>query len=257
MKKYKQIVFILIASFMLNVSCGFINFTDAISENENNSYLDGKLISPKGHPVVYLISKNKKHQVPNIDIFNSYGYKWSDVIEVEQSVEHSYEVADLVKTADDEKVYYLSSGIFWIRTAEIFLLAGYNSVEDDVVVINKNELDYFLNRKGNLELIQGIDQTIFRISPFGTKRALRSQEIFESYGYSWRDFSIAPNLINALPETSLVRGRNDYKVYKIENGTKRWIINQSAFTRNGFNYAQIEEITDLDLKLYPEGESIR
>ncbi len=255
MRIYKQIVFILIIGFILSTSYIFVNLTNADSLN---SYLDGKLISPKGHPVVFLITKNKKHRVPNIDIFNSYGYKWSDVLEVDQAIEHSYEVANLIKTASDEKVYYLTcNGIFWIRTAEIFLSAGYNSVENDVVVINRTELDHYLNNRVDLKLIQGVDQTIFLISPFGTKRALRSQEIFESYGYSWRDVSIIPNLINALSETVLVRDRDGYKVYKIENGTKRWIVDQNAFMRNGFDYTQIEEITALDLKLYPEGKTIK
>lgn len=261
-KKYKQVMFILITGFVLNV---FYNLTDsinAISINEADpylsSYLDEKLISPEGHPVVFLISKNKKHPIPNIDVFNSYEYKWNDVVEISQKVEHAYELAELVKTTDDEKIYFLKSGkIFWIRTPEIFISAGYNSVENDVVVINKYELNYYLDNYKDLRLLKGVDQTVFLISPFGTKRAIRNQEIFESYGYSWGDIRTSSRLLNALPETILVRAVNDYKVYKIENGEKHWIVNQDAFMSNGFDFTQIEEISKLDLELYPKGNVIK
>ena len=110
MKKYRQIIFILIIGFALSVFCNSINPINAISINkidpQLNSYLNGKLISPEGHPVIFLISKNRKHPIPNIDIFNSYKYKWSDVIEDSQKVEHTYELAKLVKVANDKKVYF-------------------------------------------------------------------------------------------------------------------------------------------------------
>jgi len=63
-------------------------------------------------------------------------------------------------------------------------------------------------------------------------------------------------IIELLPDTVLVRAKDDYKVYKIENGIKHWIVNQNAFTKNGFSFDQIEEITTLDLSLYPEGNNI-
>ena len=60
MKKiYKQVMFILITGFVLNIFCNRTDSINAISINEVDpylsSYLDEKLISPEGHPVVFLI----------------------------------------------------------------------------------------------------------------------------------------------------------------------------------------------------------
>lgn len=212
-----------------------------------------------------MILKGTKRQIPNIEIFNSYGYKWSDVIEVDQSIEHGYNLTELVKKTSDKKVYYLAyNRKLWIPTVEVFLKAGYKSAEDEVAVVNNKELDYYrdlkLVQKGH-KTFQGFyskdEQTVYIITPFGTKRPIRSAEIFVSYGYDWSYIRTVPvRLVDAFPDTVLVRDKNDYKVYKIENGIKHWIVNQNAFTRNGFSFDQIEEITALDLSLYPEGDRI-
>ena len=258
----KKIIITLIASFfVLNSLCGLADFTKAVS-------YEGKLIRPIRHSNVFIISKGKKRQIPSIEIFDSYGYKWSDVIEIDQSVEHSYDLTILIKTADSEKVYYLANRKkLWIPTSEIFLAAGYHSVKDEVAIVNDAELNYYRDlkfvRKKPKQISKNVyveteeNKTIYLISDFGAKRPIRSAEIFESYGKNWSSVRSIPNkLLDAFPDTVLVRAENDYKVYKIENGKKRWIVNQGAFIKNGFSFRQVEEITILDSLLYLEGEYI-
>lgn len=262
MKKTKVIVVLVMSIFISSAFYSPSNFTKAVS-------YEGKLIRPKGYSNIFMISKGKKHYIPNIEIFNSYGYKWEDVIEVDQSVEHSYEPVNLIKTADSDKVFYLSSykKKFWFPTSEIFLKAGYHSVNEDVVIVNKTELDYYkteLDYYKTSKFVQGSgkcsfdSRTVFILTPFYTKRAIRNGEIFSSYGYDWRSVVGIPcKIIELLPNTVLVRAKDNYKVYKIENGAKRWIINKDAFDRNGFSFDQVEEISALDLSLYPEGNNIK
>lgn len=255
MIKNKIVVVLAISIFVFSAFYGLSDFAKAVS-------YEGKLIRPSGYSNVFIISKGKKHYIPDIEIFNSYGYKWEDVIEVDQSVEHSYEPVNLIKTADSDKVFYLSSynKKFWIPTSEIFLKAGYHSVDEDVVIVNKTELDYYKTSK----FVQGSgkcsfdSRTVFILTPFYTKRAIRNGEIFSSYGYDWRSVVGIPcKIIELLPDTVLVRAKNDYKVYNTKDGIKYWIVDRDAFDRNGFSFDQVEEISALDLSLYPEGNNIK
>jgi hypothetical protein len=253
---------------------GFLSLNSlTILAEASNQLLDGTLIRPKGHSNVFVIQKGKKHSIQNIEIFNSYGYRWEDVKEVDQSIEQAYHISQLVKLKGDSKVYYGGySKKFWIRTPEAFLATGFKSVEEDVIEINEYEMNFL----EDMEFVQrgekcpscGFDdwytqasddrQTVYKISDFGTKRAIRSAEIYESYGNNWADISIIPyQLVDALPDTSLVRAQNDYKVYKLENGFKHWVINEKAFFDNGFSFNQVEEVSVLDLNLYELGAEIR
>ena len=234
------------------------------------SFPDGTLIRPKGFSNVFVIQKAKKFPVTSIDIFNSYGYEWENVKEVDQSVEQSYHLARLVKMKDDPKVYYWTyGGKFWIRTPQAFLSAGYKSVDADVIEINKFESD----RAGDLKFAQRgklcptccqdscyskTDDTVYALTSFGTKRAIRSAEIYESYGYDWNRIATVPyQLVDVLPDTELVRAKGDYKVYKLENGIKRWIVDGEAFKKNAFSFNNVEEISFLDLDNYPQGVDVR
>lgn len=71
---------------------------------------DGTLIRPAGYANVFIIQKGKKHPIQNIEVFNSYGYKWEEVKVLDQSVEHAYSLALLIRLKDDPKVYFLANG---------------------------------------------------------------------------------------------------------------------------------------------------
>ena len=55
---------------------------------------------------------------------------------------------------------------------------------------------------------------------------------------------------------TLVRALNDYRVYVIENGQKRWIVNPEVFNNHHFKWYQIELISKEELDLYPTGASL-
>ena len=55
---------------------------------------NGTLARKKGSPGVYLIYNNQKRPIKSAEIFSGRGYKWGDVIDVEQSVLDIYSLGD-------------------------------------------------------------------------------------------------------------------------------------------------------------------
>jgi len=58
----------------------------------------------------------------------------------------------------------------------------------------------------------------------------------------------------ALPEGSLIRSMNDFKVYYIEEGKKRWVDSADTFRIHGFSWDEVNVISASDASLYKEGE---
>jgi len=61
---------------------------------------------------------------------------------------------------------------------------------------------------------------------------------------------------NAIRDVVLIREEGGSRVYKLENGTKRWITNENAFNTNNFKWDEIAPINKTELNSWPEGPSI-
>jgi len=98
------------------------------------AYADGALIRAKGDIDVYIVkyvgAKKFKRLILSPSVFNSYGHlKWSDVLNVEQSVLDSFTTSDLVRAQGNTKVYKLTASgdtgtKQWITTAVVFNSLG-------------------------------------------------------------------------------------------------------------------------------------
>ncbi|TSC74811.1 MAG: hypothetical protein G01um101444_164 [Parcubacteria group bacterium Gr01-1014_44] len=62
---------------------------------------------------------------------------------------------------------------------------------------------------------------------------------------------------NALSDVVLVKLATDPKVYKLENGVKRWITSPDVFNREGFLWTDISSVNEMELGLYPNGNPIQ
>jgi len=222
------------------------------------SYPDGTLLRPVNYAGVYVFDKETVRVIPSIEVFESYNYDWNDVQEVDYVVHNRYPETRLVKTSDSPKVYYLtlSRDRLWIPTVEVFVGAGYNSVSEEVTVINDLEMSYYEDERF-VKSDQYGKITAYRLSSFGTKRAIKSPEIFESYTSAWGDIQEIPDrILTIYPETKLIRQIGGHKVYFIENGMRRWVSSPQDFEQRGFSWGEIEDITEIDLQSYPEGDII-
>lgn len=107
-----------------------------------------KLIKTERNPAIYAIIENKKHPIPNKDIFISYGYKWKDVKTVSQEVIESYPNARLVKIPNNPTVYYLNykRGLKKAHPSEQVFL-NYGNKWNDIITINEKDLAFYKNVK--------------------------------------------------------------------------------------------------------------
>lgn len=222
------------------------------------AYPDGTLLRARGYSGVYVFDKGTVRVIPSIEVFKSYNYDWNKVQEVDYVIHEQYPKTRLIKTSNNSKVYYLTDAgrRLWIPTAEMFINIGYHSVGEEVTLINNLELGYYKDEQF-IKSNQNDKTTAYRVSSFGTKRAINNQEIFESYSSDWSSIHDVPDqIITSYPETKLIRQKGDYKVYSLENGMRRWITSLQAFEQQGFSWERIEDITEVDLKSYPEGTDI-
>jgi len=101
----------------------------------------------------------------------------------------------------------------------------------------------------------------------GGKRLIMNKEVFETLGFvdEWA-YPVMPEDVVDYPDLSaiidsttklnnvLVKYPNDNKVYLIEDGQKRWIIDSVSFNRNHYRWDRI--ITIPVLEIYPDGEPV-
>ena len=108
-----------------------------------------------------------------------------------------------------------------------------------------------------LARVQG-DPRVYYITKGGLKKWIRNPAIFHSYSTNrWEDVVVvSPGDLDIYPEVNLVRREGDYKVYKIEGDTKRWIKTAEVFTRLGYDWNKILSINDTELSFFGEGSVI-
>src|SRR3989338_4868063 len=71
--------------------------------------------------------------------------------------------------------------------------------------------------------------------------------------------SFAPGLTRAimvLPDGALVKGAHSPEVYFMENGMRRWVINETTFRNFDFEWGKIKVVPSDELEGYPSGKII-
>ena len=192
---------------------------------------NGILIRSIDSKDVFKIENNKKRHIPNELIFNSYSYRWSDVVLV-----NPYEISSipigtpmpyfgihnrdgqLVRaTFDSDGIYIIENGTKRaFPSAEVFLSYSYNSA--DSVVIGTAEFNLIPNgltmiasnphnRDG--QLIKVLGTTGVYLVDNGTKRAFPDGLTFSSYSYKWADIhDVSLQEFNLIPNGSLMTKRS-------------------------------------------------
>jgi hypothetical protein len=113
---------------------------------------DGALIRANGGIDVYIVkymgTKMFKRLILSPSVFNSYQHlKWSNVMDVDQSVLDSFTTSNLVRAVNDPKVYELypagdTGQKRWIETADVFTRLGLDW--DSVYEINQVDRDSYV-----------------------------------------------------------------------------------------------------------------
>jgi hypothetical protein len=158
-----------------------------------------------------------------------------------------------IRFDSDPMVYvFRENKIKWVPNPDVFNGLGLNwgSIE----IIPANQKSNFQRAK---LLRAENDEKVFYITEGGLKRHIPNIETFNSYGNLWQDIiSVKPFELLAITDNQLIRQSGDSKVYKLENGQKRWIKTAETFNRLGLNWTQIAPVNSVEINSYPEGSAI-
>lgn len=149
---------------------------------------------------VYLVSQGLCRHIPSAGVFESYGYSWSDIITVSNAEAETYPQVNLIKLADDDKVYVIGQGLRrHIPSVEIFESYGYDWAE--IVTINATEM----NTYGQAQLIKGIGQVkVYQIMN-GKRHHIASPAVFNAHGFKWNEImEVNDTELDSYPEDAAI-----------------------------------------------------
>jgi len=219
---------------------------------------DGSLIKLSTNPKVYVIINCKRKWIRTAGQFNQEGYKWTDIKEVNSPVLNAYAdyleaEASLVRAIGHQRVYRIvNRKRLWIPTITAFNAQGlkWEDIEDIGETI--------VNQYPRLKLTRATnDPKIYYLTENGLKRWIPTIEIFNSYNNKWEDvIELSLTELNAYPDSILIRLEGGTKVYKLENGKKRWIRTAQALNRLKYDWAKIVPVNSIELNYYIEGKVI-
>lgn len=161
----------------------------------------------------------------------------------------------ILKFSTNPQVYILLSNnmLKWIPNPEVFNFLGL----DWKKIEQRSLSDKKLYKRASLLRARN-DPKVYYITEAGKKRWIPTVEVFNSYNNRWEDILEVERIeIDSISDVQLIRKINDKKVYKLENGQKRWIETYEAFVRDGFKMEDVAPVNDLELNTWPEGERIR
>lgn len=159
----------------------------------------------------------------------------------------------LIRFSGEPEVYFIKNNKrLHIPSLEAFATLGYRW--SDIIELGKSEKSKY----SRMKLIKTEDSPkIYYLTESGMKRHITNPQIFLSYNNKWEDVVvIKKEQLDFYPDNNLIRGIGDYRVYKLENGKKRWIKNGEAFQALGFDWSKIAPVNQTELNAYPDGETI-
>jgi hypothetical protein len=170
---------------------------------------------------VYLVNNNQLDWITNGDVFDSYGYQWSQIVAA-TSGDMSLPAGPNIDTFAPGTLFYSNNTPLYIMTYQSGSL-----VKQAISLSAYNSLGY--NWSQAMDVPAGEIPT-----------ATASSTLFTAEH----------------PAGTLVVDNSTGKVYLLNNGSKSWILGPSAFqTNTTFNWADVLPATALDLSL-PDGTPV-
>ena len=96
---------------------------------------------------------------------------------------------------------------------------------------------------------------VYYINRKHQKKWIINERVFNLYNNKWEDvILVSPLELEKYPTVNLVRAENDYKVYLIKNGTKKWIRDFTELENQGYQWEDVDVIKPEELAEYKEVE---
>ncbi|MEX0668718.1 MAG: N-acetylmuramoyl-L-alanine amidase [Candidatus Saccharimonadales bacterium] len=245
---------------------------------------DGSLIQPAGSDRIYLVKDDKRQYVNSRAVFESNGFKWSQVrrattasMDLPKEGSLSFREGTLLR-GSEAPVYvvnYTGSGVVQKRhivSRAIFDSLGYSS--DDVINVHDSLLPAATGSAITSDAIHP-DGTLIR--PSGSprvyilenqqRRYITSMSVFESYNFTSSQVKTATDgdkelsRVSDLPfrEGALIKGSQDpvYVINHVESGSeKRHIVSRNIFEHLDFSFGEVLKVHDSLLPTV-NGESVK
>lgn len=107
--------------------------------NDTASYAESRLVKDSKGNIYFITSNGKKKLIINTEVFNSYGNKTEDVVEVSDEILNSIETVKLVRENGSNKVYLISGTTKqWIKSLQTFKKLGLKW--EDIDTVNSTEI---------------------------------------------------------------------------------------------------------------------
>ena len=159
----------------------------------------------------------------------------------------------LIRFSGEPEVYFVKDKkLLHVPSLQAFEGIGYRW--SDVIELGKSEKSKY----SRMKLIKTEDSPkIYYLTESEMKRHIINPQVFLSYNNKWEDVvAVDKKQLDFYPENNLIRGIGDFKIYKLENGKKRWIKDSESFRAFGFDWAKIAPVNAIELNAYPDGETI-
>lgn len=220
---------------------------------------DGTLIKHPDDPKVYVIKDCQKQWIKTAEEFEKNNYDWSTVKE-SSSVINAYTdylaaKSNLLKVIGDNQIYRIVDGKKIIVPSPSALNNSGLNLET-AATVEKSEL----NAYPSITLVKTENnQKVYSVNDLGFKKHIINPDVFNSYpNNKWSDVvTISPAEINALPEATLIKGENDYRVYVLKGGIKKWVKTADVFRKRGFKWNEIFSVNSVELNAYTTGNPIK
>lgn len=261
---------------------------DSGSQSQSTSYTyfsvhsNGTLVTSPSTKSVFLLENGKKRPIVNAAIFEARGYKWENIITIQDSELNLYSTGDPVNTyldgtllkASDGKIYIIADGKkSYITGPDVFIGLSYNW--SDVISVSDAQINLYSNGNDisststhpNGTLVKVTNGTSVYLLEGGQKRGIVNPQIFDANGYRWNkvivitqaelDTYTVGDLITIYPNGTLLRNNTDNKVYLISGGKKRLISSPIFFEDMGYKWSNVIGVASSHLDLYTVGAEVK
>lgn len=220
--------------------------------------------------IYYITNLGMKRLILNSEVFNSYGNKYEDVVDVDQKIVNLYPEVEFIKDANG-KIYRISNGEKkWISSPEEFAAAGGDWSE--VAPVNDTELaayeevgTTFSSHIVDGDIVRAVgNPDVYIIKIVGNKKFRRlvlTPKVFDSYGHlKWENIKeVSAATLGEFTDSALVTtcspsARGSFcEAYQLQasgdSGTKK-MIGYCSSDRISFDLDSIYTVNRTDFDSY-------
>lgn len=219
---------------------------------------------------VYIVVGGKRYHINDAAALAEQGFTFSQVINLNtrsaalfpDSGRKILSAGTLYRIGQTDKVYFVNSATTSLYVPSSTLLHEYGYHAADVQSFTSaqiagypesGKLGYFVKDNSSVMwLIQsgGIKRQVSSTTAGSTKYSLNAPALPVLSDQALGRFAAASNL------TDVIQAPGDKKIYKVENGKKRWITTRTKFEALGYSSADVTSVSSAFLSSIPSGPNI-